>query len=65
MKMNNKNKLIEEIKSCKTRSQLDAMREKIVKFWDSSKDIDSYKQVQSEFIKAKDRIKRNGEGWYK
>lgn len=60
-----KNKLIEEIKSCTTRSELDAMREKIVEFWEESKNIHSYKRVQSEFIKAKNRIRRNGEGWYK
>lgn len=58
-------KLIEEIKSCTTRSELDGMREKIVEFWDKSKNIDSYKNVQSEFIKAKNRIRRNGWGWYK
>lgn len=58
-------KLIEEIKSCTTRSELDGMREKVVEFWNQSKNISSYKLVRSEFIKAKDRIKRNGEGWYK
>lgn len=58
-------KLIEEIKSCTTRSELDGMREKIVEFWDKSKNINSYKHVQSEFIKSKNRIKRNGWGWYK
>ncbi len=63
--MIDENKLIEEIKSCKTRSELDGMREKIVEFFDKSKNINSYKKVQSEFIKAKNRIKRNGWGWYK
>ena len=58
-------KLIEEIRSCTTRSELDGMREKVVEFWNQSKNISSYKLVRSEFIKAKDRIRRNGEGWYK
>ena len=59
------NKLIEEIKSCKTRSELDGMRDKVVEFWFENKNINSYKKVQAEFIKAKNRIKRNGWGWYK
>ena len=64
-KMIDEKKLIEEIRSCTTRSELDGMREKVVEFWNQSKNISSYKLVRSEFIKAKDRIKRNGEGWYK
>lgn len=58
-------KLIKEIKSCKTRSELDGMREKIVEFWFKNKNIDSYKKIQSEFIRAKNRIRINGWGWYK
>lgn len=58
-------KLIEEIKSCTTRTELDGMREKIIEFWDETKNIASYKRVQSEFIKTKNRIRRNGDGWYK
>lgn len=57
--------LIKEIKSCKTRSELDGMREKIVEFWYENKNIASYKRVQSEFIRAKNRIRINGWGWYK
>lgn len=57
-------KLIEEIRSCTTRSELDGMREKVVEFWNQSKNISSYKLVRSEFIKAKDRIRMNGWGWY-
>ena len=41
------------------------MREKVVEFWNQSKNISSYKLVRSEFIKAKDRIRMNGWGWYK
>ena len=63
--MIDENKLIQKIKSCTTRSELDGMREKIVEFWNISKNIDSCKNVQSEFIKAKNRIRRNGCGWYK
>lgn len=55
-------KLIEEIKSCTTRSELDGMREKIVEFFGKTQNIDSCKQVQHEFIKAKNKIRRNG-GW--
>lgn len=58
-------KLIEEIKSCTTRTELDVMREKIIEFWDENKNVASYKRVQSEFIKTKNRIRRNGWGWYK
>lgn len=54
--------MIEEIKSCTTRSELDSMREKIVEFFGKSKNIDSCKNIQSEFIKAKNRIRRNGCG---
>ena len=57
--------LIKKIKSCTTRSELDAMREKVVEFWDDNKNVDSYERVQYQFIKAKNRIKRNGYGWYK
>lgn len=53
-------KLIEEIKSCTTRSELDRMREKIVEFWEKTQNIDSCKLVQSEFIKVKNKIRRNG-----
>lgn len=63
--MIDENRLIEKIKSCKTRSELDGMREKIVEFWFKNKNIDSNKKIQSEFIRAKNRIKRNGYGWYK
>ena len=52
-------KLIEEIKSCTTRSELDGMREKIVEFFGKTQNIDSCKLVQSEFIKAKNKIRRN------
>lgn len=58
-------KLIEEIKNCETRSELDGMRDKVVEFWNETKNIESYKRVQSEFIKTKNRIRRNGWGWYK
>lgn len=58
-------KLIEEIKNCETRSELDGIRDKVVEFWDETKNIESYKRVQSEFIKTKNRIRINGEGWYK
>lgn len=58
-------KLIEEIKNCETRSELDGIRDKVVEFWDETKNIESYKRVQSEFIKTKNRIRRNGWGWYK
>lgn len=58
-------KLIEEIRNCQTRSELDGMRDRVVEFWSENENMDSYKRIQSEFIKAKNRIKRNGWGWYK
>ena len=51
-------KLIEEIKSCTTRTKLDGMREKIIEFWDETKNIESYKRVQSELIKTKNTLNK-------
>lgn len=57
--------IYEKLKAVQTKSELDAMRKEVVEAMQSDGTRETFESVQDAFRKAKNRIKRSGEGWWK
>jgi len=56
--------IFEKLKDVKTRSELDAMRVEVVEAMQADGTKQTFESVQDAFIKAKNRVRRNG-GWWR